>query len=76
MVRTRLSIKGRTTVPKEIREALGLKPGDKLYWEVRGGRVTVTAERSSLLDLEGFIKNSSGDVVAEIAEARKRRRRV
>ncbi|HYO78671.1 MAG TPA: type II toxin-antitoxin system PrlF family antitoxin [Thermoanaerobaculia bacterium] len=71
-----LTTKGQTTVPKEIREALALEPGDKLSWEIRDGRVVVTTERPSLLDFEGFIKNSSGDVVAEIAEARKRRGRV
>jgi len=71
-----LTSKGRTTVPREVREALDLREGDKLRWEIRGGRVAVTTERPSLLDLEGFIKNSSGNVVAEIAEARKRRGRV
>ncbi len=68
--------KGRTTVPKEVREALDLKPGAKLRWEVHGGRVAITSDRPALYKLEGFIKNSSGDVVAEIAEARKRRGRV
>lgn len=71
-----LTSKGQTTVPKEVREVLDLGEGDKLTWEIRGGRVAVTTERPSLLDFEGFIKNSSGDVVAEIAEARKRRGRV
>jgi AbrB family looped-hinge helix DNA binding protein len=71
-----LTTKGQTTVPKEVRDALALEPGDKLSWEVRDGRVAVTTERPALLDFEGFIKNSSGDVVAEIAEARKRRGRV
>jgi len=71
-----LTSKGQTTVPKEVREVLDLTEGDKLTWEIRGGRVAVTTERPSLLDFEGFIKNSSGDVVAEIAEARKRRGRV
>lgn len=71
-----LTTKGRTTVPKEVRDALALEPGNKLSWEIRGGRVAITTERPSLRDFEGFIKNSSGDVVAEIAEGRKRRRRV
>jgi len=71
-----LTTKGQTTVPKEVRDALALEAGDKLSWEIRGGRVTITTERPSLLDFEGFIRNSSGDVVAEIAEARKRRGRV
>jgi antitoxin PrlF len=71
-----LTTKGQTTVPKEVRDALALEPGDKLSWQILGGRVAITTDRPSLLDFEGFIKNSSGDVVAEIAEARKRRRRV
>ncbi|MEO8217996.1 MAG: type II toxin-antitoxin system PrlF family antitoxin [Acidobacteriota bacterium] len=71
-----LSSKGQTTVPKEVREALALEPGDNISWEISGGRVAVRTERPPLLDLEGFIKNSSGDVVAEIAEARRRRGRV
>lgn len=71
-----LTSKGQTTVPKEVREALALEAGDKLSWEVHGGRVAVSTDRPSLLAFEGFIKNSSGDVVAEIAEARRHRGRV
>jgi len=59
-----------------VRDALALEPGDKLSWQIHGGRVAITTDRPSLLDFEGFIRNSSGDVVAEIAEARKRRGRV
>jgi len=43
-----MTSKGQTTVPKEIREMLDLKPGDKLTWEIRGGRVAVTTERPAL----------------------------
>jgi hypothetical protein len=32
--------------------------------------VAITTDRPSLLDFEGFIKKSPGDIVAEIAEAR------
>lgn len=71
-----LTTKGQTTVPKEVRDALALEPGDKLSWQIHGGRVAITTDRPSLLDFEGFIRNSSGDVVAEISEARKRRGRV
>jgi len=71
-----LTTKGQTTVPKEVRDALALEAGDKLSWQIHDGRVAITTDRPSLLDFEGFIKNSSGDVVAEIAEARKRRGRV
>lgn len=33
---TRLSAKGQVTIPRKIREALGLQPGDVVAYEVRG----------------------------------------
>jgi AbrB family looped-hinge helix DNA binding protein len=71
-----LTSKGQTTVPKEVREALDLGEGGKLTWEIRGGRVSVTTDRPAFYQWEGVVKNSSGNVVKEIEEARKRRGRV
>jgi len=39
-----------TTVPKEVCDALDIGPGDKLTWEVHGGRVAVTTERPAFCD--------------------------
>jgi len=61
---------GQTTVPKEVREALHLEEGDKLTWEVRGGKVAVTTERPAIWRWEGFIKVGPGDVVEDVAKAR------
>jgi AbrB family looped-hinge helix DNA binding protein len=36
-----ISTKGQTVIPKEIREALGLKEGQKLAWTLRGGKLTI-----------------------------------
>lgn len=33
-----ITSKGQTTVPKEVRDALDVGPGDRLSWEVRGGK--------------------------------------
>lgn len=71
-----MTSKGQTTVPKEVREALNIDAGDKLTWEVRGGRVTVTTERPLLWELEGFIKHGEPDAVKAVAAARKMRGRV
>lgn len=70
-----ITSKGQTTVPKEIREALDLEPGDKITWEVQGGRVAVTTERPALYRWKGFIKHGP-DAVTAVAEARKRRGRI
>jgi AbrB family looped-hinge helix DNA binding protein len=71
-----ITSKGQTTVPKEVREALDLEPGTKLWWEVRGGRVAVTTERPLLWELEGFIKHGEPDAVKAVAAARKMRGRI
>jgi AbrB family looped-hinge helix DNA binding protein len=71
-----LTSKGQTTVPKEVREALDLETGDRLSWEIRGGKVEVTTEQPAIFRWEGFIKNGSGNVVKDIDEARKHRGRI
>jgi len=76
MATSTLTSKGQTTVPKEVRDVLDLDVGDKLTWEIRGGKVAVTTERPAFYRWEGIIKNSSGDVVKEMEQARKRRGRV
>lgn len=43
MKMVKLGRKGQLVIPKEIREALGLKEGDRLLVGVEGGRVVLTA---------------------------------
>jgi len=45
----KITSKGQTTIPKEVRKALGLKPGDLLLWEVVEGKAVV--RRVEPLDL-------------------------
>jgi len=71
-----ITSKGQTTVPKEVREALDLDSGDKLNWEIKGGRVTITTERPALYRWEGFIKHGPADAVQAVIEARKTRGRI
>lgn len=71
-----ITSKGQTTVPKEVREALDLGPGDKLTWEVSGGRVAITTERPALWRWAGSVKGGPDDPVQAVAEARRRRGRI
>jgi len=48
---SKITAKGQTTVPREVRKALSSKPGDLIAWEVESdGRVAV--RRIQPLDLE------------------------
>lgn len=71
-----ITSKGQTTVPKEVREALNVDAGDKLTWEIRGGRVAITTERPALYRWKGVIKRGPADAVQAVAEARKTRGRI
>ena len=35
-MRSRMTTRGRTTVPREVRAVLGLKPGDEIAWTEDG----------------------------------------
>jgi AbrB family looped-hinge helix DNA binding protein len=51
-----LTAKGQTTIPKEIREQLGLEAGDKLtFTTLSDGTVVMRAKTRSLLDLAGSL---------------------
>lgn len=42
----KITSKGQITVPREVRQALGVKPGDKLVFEQKGNDVSVRPVRS------------------------------
>ncbi|MDO9587597.1 MAG: type II toxin-antitoxin system PrlF family antitoxin [Brevundimonas sp.] len=50
MITSRISSKSQTTVPQAVRNALGLREGDELVYDIRDGRVTLTKARSAVQD--------------------------
>ena len=50
-----LTSKGQTTIPAEIREALKLKPGDKIRYVISGDRVYLRVKNGRLADLAGSL---------------------
>ena len=64
MSESTLTIKGQTTVPQPIRDALHTQPGTKLQWNLMpDGTVIVRAKTKSILDLAGILKAPRGKKV-------------
>ena len=51
-----ITSKGQTTLPKQVRDYLGLKPHDKLLYTPTAGRVIITPIKGSIRDLKGVFK--------------------
>jgi AbrB family looped-hinge helix DNA binding protein len=39
MKQTKVSVRGQTVIPQEIREELGIKPNSRLAWSARNGAI-------------------------------------
>lgn len=69
-----LTSKGQITVPKRVREALAVGPGDRLAFRIReDGTVTVEAETVELGRLRGAIKPRVRGVTVEAMDEAIRR---
>lgn len=64
MSESTITIKGQTTVPQPIREALHTQPGTRLQWTLMpDGTIIVRAKTKSILDLAGMLKAPTGKKV-------------
>ncbi len=63
MATATLTSKGQTTIPKEIRDHLNLKPGDKISFKIEDGRVVLRAKNRSVLELAGILKRPGQEVL-------------
>jgi len=58
-VAARLTSKGQVTLPKPVREALGLRAGDEIVFRVHGDRAIVS-KTPDFLDLAGSVAVPDG----------------
>ncbi len=54
---TTLTRKGQITIPKDVREALGLKPYDRVELRVENGEARLWKMRPTLQDVAGTLPN-------------------
>jgi AbrB family looped-hinge helix DNA binding protein len=65
MSHSTLTSKGQTTIPQEIREAVGLRTGAKLNWSVTPDGVLIArAKTQSLASLSGSVKIQAAQKVS------------
>jgi len=51
-----LTSKGQTTIPKEIRDSLGMKPGDRMTFTLMiDGTVSLRVKTKSIMELGGVL---------------------
>ena len=81
-----ITSKGQTTIPKEVRKKLKLKPGDRIYWILEDDQAVLRPKTGSILDLAGMLhrpgqkpatieemNSAIADAAAESAASRVRR---
>ena len=70
-----LTSKGQTTIPKEVRDHLALRPGDRMAFVIEeDGRVVLEAATLSIRDLKGIVPKPAKPVSIEAMEETIRRR--
>jgi AbrB family looped-hinge helix DNA binding protein len=67
MIHSTVTSRGQTTLPKAVREALGLKPGDRLSYVIEEGEVRIRRPRS-ILELAGMLKAYAPDPPTTLEE--------
>lgn len=59
-----LTTRGQTTIPKPIREALGLQPGDRVEFTLEGDRAVLRRAGADLSALDGMLDQSGQEPVS------------
>jgi AbrB family looped-hinge helix DNA binding protein len=68
MIISRVGRKGRITIPKQIRESLGIDDGDPVILVQRGGHVVLQPMNKTLLDLRGVVAVSEPQDFHEVRQ--------
>ena len=65
-----ITSKGQTTIPKDVRDAMGIKEGTPLTWTYEDGKLTVRAKTKRLEDFEPMIPpNGANATIDDMSRA-------
>jgi len=62
MLQSVITRKGQTTIPKEIRKLLKLKPNDRLFYILEENRVILKPIHGNILELRGSVRSKEQNV--------------
>lgn len=65
-----ITSKFQTTIPKAVRESMKLSIKDTLEWSIMEGKVIVTSAKKEFLDYRNQVKTGKGDIRKDIELAR------
>lgn len=63
----RLGRKGQLVLPKDVRDALEIKEGDRLIVSVEGGRVVLASPQEYARQTRGLLHGTWGETAEEVA---------
>ncbi len=72
---TTMTSKGQVTIPKAVRDELGLKPKDKIRFSVEHGHIVLRKAYPSLAEVVGSLPPLGMPIEEAIAEAKDERAR-
>ena len=74
MISMKMSDGGRVVIPVEIRNSMGLKEGDTVLWELRGGEAVMTTRLVQMRQAQTMVRQyvpAGGSLVDEVIAGRR-----
>lgn len=72
-MKSMVTTKYQTTIPKSVRKSMGIAVNDALEWTLENGKLVVYPLRSKFLDYRNEVKVGSGNIAEDIQRARSQR---
>jgi bifunctional DNA-binding transcriptional regulator/antitoxin component of YhaV-PrlF toxin-antitoxin module len=69
-MRSVITSKYQTTIPKEVRDTLKLSVHDAVEWQINGNVAVVYPTQRAFMSRRGAVKTGTGDIAADIAKTR------
>ena len=69
MLSSSVTTKGQVTIPIELREKLGIKPGDRVGFVDEGDRIVLQRQETAIEAVFGLVKTGKGVTLEQMEEA-------